>query len=327
MDTIKQKVQALKNSPGTVAVMYFMLRNQTGLYLKKVEVSIETQRELTAEVLTELDIYFNEPNIVIRDLTNADQRDNAIYRYDLNETPEQLLLIKHAQNDQGQIDDFDHNADLITNLKAIILTIGDGQHTLAIYKHHYPTNTFRRTGFSLWRAGMAQDRFEKLDQDIVRLSHSIDFFYDGIQLYVTNFKVLEKFFGFKEAIKQQAASEVAQLTNRNLISNIADISHRITQIGDITFAKKVIRAISHSPVLQSVTNDQIIQFIKAHHTLGKKIKTANDDTQLLLDTQISQNFFMKLLNDDFLKSELTKFEYDADSKDIFEAETSESAVA
>ena len=33
---------------------------------------------------------------------------------------------------------------------------------------------------------------------------------------------------------------------------------------------------------------------------------------------MSQNFFMKLLNDDYLKSELTKFEYDADSKDLVE---------
>ena len=83
--------------------------------------------------------------------------------------------------------------------------------------------------------------------------------------------------------------------------------------------RQVIRAISHSRVLDTVGNDQIIQFIKQHNGLSRKIKINDAETKIILDTKVSQNFFMKLLNDDYLKSELTNFEYDADSKDLVEA--------
>ena len=72
-------------------------------------------------------------------------------------------------------------------------------------------------------------------------------------------------------------------------------------------------------MLDTVGNDQIIQFIKQHNGLSRKIRINDTETKIILDTKVSQNFFMKLLNDDYLKSELTNFEYDADSKDLVEA--------
>lgn len=318
--TIKNTTLALEQSAQTLGVMYFLMKDGPGLKIKKVELEDVTQNELTSDITNELRIYFDD-DYTLRDLTSLDHRDGAIYHYNLPEIPEQLEFLILAYNDQEDIANFDHSSDNISDLKAIIIVIGNGDEKLAIYKHHYPTNTFRKTGFSFWRAGMNQDRFEKLDQDIVRLSQSLDFVYDGQQLIVTNFKVLEKFFGFKDAVKQEATTQLNQLAARNIIENIVGLADRINIAGDMTFARKVIRALAHSPVLQTVSNETIIQFVKAHHTLGRKIKTNNLDTHFILDTQVSQNFFMKLLNDDYLKSELTQYEYDADSKDVVVAES------
>ena len=297
--------------------MFFILKEQNTFVSRKVELSADAQRSLTVEVKSEIGEFF-EGDYVLRDLTAIDLRQDAIFRYNLLKYPPQIDAFIRTLDKPNAIPDFNHITDELTNLKAIVVVLGNGDENLSIYKHHYPTNTYRRNGFSLLRVGIAQDRFEKLDQEIIRLGHTVDFIYDGTDVFVTNFKVLEKFFGFKEAVKADASLKLATLTARNIIENAAVLEERITIQGDVTFARKVIRAISHSRVLDTVVNDQIIQFIKQHHSLSKKIKINAAQTQIILDTKVSQNYFMKLLNDDYLKSELTQFEYDADSKDLVE---------
>ncbi|OPA94865.1 hypothetical protein BFW87_12455 [Pseudomonas fluorescens] len=317
IDALRLTAESLTNDPQTVGIMFFILKEQNTFVSRKVELSADAQRALTVEVKLELSEFF-ESDYVLRDLTAVDLRQDAIFRYNLIDYPPQLDAFVETLDTPNAIPDFSHVNDDVTALKAIVVVLGNGNESLSIYKHHYPTNTYRRNGFSLLRAGIAQDRFEKLDQEIIRLSHTVDFIYEGTDVFVTNFKVLERFFGFKEAVKADASVKLATLNVRNLIESIAVLEDRITTQGDVTFARKVIRAISHSRVLDTVINDQIIQFIKQHHSLSKKIKINAAETQIVLDTKISQNFFMKLLNDDYLKSELTQFEYDADSKDLVE---------
>lgn len=318
IDALRQTAQNLANDPQTVGIMFFTLRVNDVFVSRKVELSHDAQLALTKELKLEI-LEFFETDYVLRDLTAIDLRQDAIFRYNLPSYPSQLEVLKRTLDAPATINGFNHANDSVTDLKSIVVVLGNGNESLAIYKHHYPTNTYRRNGFSLLRAGIAQDRFEKLDQDIIRMGHTIDFIYDGVDVFVTNFKVLEKFFGFKEALKADATVKLATLTARNLVQDIVVLEERITVHGDLTFARKVIRAISHSRVLDTVANDQIIQFIKQHQNLSKKIKVNAADTQIILDTRVSQNFFMKLLNDDYLKSELTKFYYDADSKDLVES--------
>lgn len=318
IDALRLTAQTLANDPQTVGLMFFILKQQNLFVVRKVELSADAQSALTAEVKLELTEFF-AVEYVLRDLTAADLRQDAIFRYNLQNNPPQLARLIDAWGAAPAISEFNHVNDQVTDLKAIVVVLGNGTEKLAVYKHHYPTNTYRRSGFSLWRAGIGQDRFEKLNQEIIRMGHTIDFLYDGADIFVTNFKVLEKFFGFKEAVKADSVVKLATLAGRNLIDEINLLEERISVQGDVTFAKKVIRAVSHSRVLDTVGNDQIIQFIKQHNGLSRKIKINDTETKIILDTKVSQNFFMKLLNDDYLKSELTNFEYDADSKDLVEA--------
>ena len=317
IDALTLTAENLASDPQTIGIMFFILKQQNQFVARKVELSAEAQAALTTEVKLEL-VEFFESDYVLRDLTAADQRQDVIYLYNLQNYPPQVERLIDTLDAVATIPDFDHAHDQITNLKAIAVVLGNGIDTLAIYKHHYPTNIYRRNGFSLLRAGMGQDRFEKLDQDIIRMGHTIDFIYDGTDVFVTNFKILEKFFGYKEAVKADALVKLGTLTGRNIVEDVSLLENRISVQGDVTFAKKMIRAIAHSRVLDTVSNNQIIQFIKQHHSLSKKIKINGGETRIILETKISQNFFMKLLNDDYLKSELTNFEYDADSKDLVE---------
>ncbi|MBA4276933.1 Kiwa anti-phage protein KwaB-like domain-containing protein [Flavobacterium sp.] len=65
-------------------------------------------------------------------------------------------------------------------------------------------------------------------------------------------------------------------------------------------------------------NSQIIDFTKNHPALKGKIKYNTDGSLINLHTKTAKDLFVKLLNDDFLTSELTKLFYDSLAKDGIE---------
>lgn len=115
-------------------------------------------------------------------------------------------------------------------------------------------------------------------------------------------ETLERFYGFKEAIKNVAAHAIELVTASALIVDVAVLTARM---GDISCCRKLARLTRSSPVLGIVSNQAIINFVATHPSLAGKFALNNESTKFLLRTKISQNLFLKLLNDDYLKSLLT----------------------
>ena len=70
----------------------------------------------------------------------------------------------------------------------------------------------------------------------------------------------------------------------------------------------------------NISNDDIINFTKTNPGLRGRFKYSEDGKQIRLDTKTSKNAFIKLLNDDYLRSNLTNQEYDSIAKDRINAE-------
>ena len=71
----------------------------------------------------------------------------------------------------------------------------------------------------------------------------------------------------------------------------------------------------HSPVLGHIDNQHIVTFTRNHPILRNVIKFSEDGTKIKLTTKKSKRFFLKLLNDDYLTSNLTSIYYDSLAKD------------
>lgn len=316
LEKIREIVTSLKNSQTTNAILYFLLKVGDEYKLKKADLEREAQVELTAKEKQEIDEPFLSEELKIKDLTTSDERRDIVYLYNLAPIPEELQFLFSVLDSNFRVETFNKREDSLNDLKAMIVAIGDGDNSSSIYKFHFPTNTYHTKGLSIYNAQTGTSRFEKLDKEVVRVGNSYEFINIESQIYVTNLKILEKFFGYKDATKKTASENLKKLEARGLIENIELLEKRITELGDMTFSRKVIRALSHSPVIEKVSNEHILSFVENHKLLGKKIKLNNDKTKMILSTKVSQNYFMKLLNDDYLKSELTDLDYEAPSKDF-----------
>lgn len=135
----------------------------------------------------------------------------------------------------------------------------------------------------------------------------------GNQLYIKDLSVLENNFGFTELIKKRASKVTEAIAQKNIVDNIDELKQSAS---DITYAKKLAKVYKKSPVINSnITNDQIIAFCKSNPGLKDAFKYTSDGKKFILDTKKSKSAFAKLLNDDYLVSELTRLYYDSVAKD------------
>ena len=87
----------------------------------------------------------------------------------------------------------------------------------------------------------------------------------------------------------------------------------LSRVDDLRFARKLAKISKDSPVFR-VPQADIIDFTKKHPFLKDKFEYTADGSQIELNTKLSQENFIKLLNDDFLRSELTKIDYESPAK-------------
>ncbi len=248
-------------------------------------------------------------NYSVLPLSSADERGNCYYEYDL-ELPEDLsVLNKVIGNDN--IENFDFRAENISDINSLIIVISSGNNHISLYKKLTPVEKIiGRGSYLLWKA---DQRFEKFEDNLLRISPSFQMIRINGTIIVLKIELLEKSFGFVDVITREALSGVKAIQEMNIVSNIETLQELV---GDVKFARKLTKIARNSPVIvKAVPNVEIIRFTKEHPALKGKIRYNADESQITLDTKISKDLFIKLLNDDFLTSELTRSYYESLAKD------------
>jgi DNA-binding GntR family transcriptional regulator len=134
---------------------------------------------------------------------------------------------------------------------------------------------------------------------------------------------IEKSFGFHDVIKREAMIGLEAIREMSIVSNIGTLEELIDNVG---FARRLTKIARNSPVIRNnIPNANIISFSMNHPAVRNKMRYTPDGSQFALDTKVSKDLFIKLLNDDFLTSELTSLYYDSLAKDNIETENEQEA--
>ena len=321
IDEFKEKVSGVLTADGCSAEFFFLLDSNEGMNVKSVDINDEDHAELEKMFISSVSetVLLND-DLSLVSLSSADDRKDAVYEYDLNDVPQELSYLKYVIENEG-FENFDLSSDDLSNLEGILILLGNQDVQLALYKYQYPVTLLKKdNGFNLMKP-KGGNRFKKLDADILKINSKFEFIKIDGKYYILDIKTLERFFGFHEAVKNVAVKGVENIKAANLVMDCAVLDARLD---DISFARKLVKSASNSPVLGKIPNTQVIGFTKNHPALRGKFKYSDDGNQINLKTKKSQNLFLKLLNDDFLQSELTRLYYDSIAKDsVYEAEAAE----
>lgn len=315
INELKESISDVLSVDNCSAEFYFLIKDGDEINIRSVDIKDKDQEELSQSFIDSIkNSFLLNDDLSLISLSGADDRKNAIYEYDIGELPDELSHLAEIIN-SDDYEDFDFSSDSLVNLKGILVLIGNDEKQISIYKYQYPVALIKKnSGIKILRSS-GTSRFEKLNDDILSINPKFEFFCVDGKYYIQDIKALEKFFGFHEAVKNVAMEGIRNIEGSGLVENPHILNERVD---DISFSRKLVKVARNSPVIGEIPNEQIIGFTKTHPALSGKFKYSSDGSQLFLKTKSSQNLFLKLLNDDFLQSELTRRYYDSIAKDDIE---------
>ena len=297
--------------------VYFILKVNDAFVLRLADI----ENEKTAPALKDIflgylqDKIIDNDEVTLKDLSVAEECPGRIYHYDYEEYPDALEIIKSFDIKRSKEEHhiFDFENDELRNLFGFLIYIGSMESGITLFKKHYPISLIKRDSFLLGTI-KSKTRFEKLEgEDILRLNGEVQIFSTNHDIYILDTNVLEKFMGFTKMIYKSAEEALVEIEALDLIEDMEVLRD---DIEDIKFARKLSRIQKTSPVFSmGITRDRIIHFTKNTKVLNGKFKYSDDGKSIRLDTKKSKLEFIKLLNDDYLISELTDKYYETNSKD------------
>lgn len=120
---------------------------------------------------------------------------------------------------------------------------------------------------------------------------------------------MQRFFGFEQYIRAGAQKTIEIIRNLDIVDSLEKFV-AFENKSKLTNAKKLLKA-KNSPVLQMKKND-LLENLKKHSRYKTMFKFEED--HIVISSQKEAAAFIKMLNDDIVRSELTGKEYDSSSK-------------
>lgn len=321
IEELKANIDSVMNASYSLQ-LYFVLKQDNQFVLRLADLEDDSAApELEKLFVDNIRNQVLENNdLVLCQLSTDDERDNAIYHYDYETYPDELGVFKdfNITTAISATPKFDFTKDDLGTLFGYIIYIGTMQNGIVLFKKHFPISLIKRDSFLL---GAVKDkrRFEKVSgEDIIRMNGSIQLLKVNEQIYVLNIKMLERNMGFTELIQKAAAQTVTSIEELGILEDIEVLKD---SVAEASFARKLSKVKRTSPIFKlGITKETIVEFTKTTAELAGKFKYSADGLTIRLDTKKSKDAFLKLMNDAFLRSELTKQYYEASAKDQLIAE-------
>ena len=139
----------------------------------------------------------------------------------------------------------------------------------------------------------------------------------GAYVFFAKRQEFQELFGLLEELRAHADATFNQITARLKIDGLKEM--RAAVIGDVHMLGKMAsiqRMIDEYPKYKkAMTMERLLPFVRSHPNSGVKLSSSGDDAHFVFQNDSQHRFkILRLLDDDLLKSELTDFEYEANSK-------------
>lgn len=250
---------------------------------------------------------------VVLQLSDADERGKCFYQYDL-EIPLELQMLENVVGNDN-LQTFNFNNAQLSNINSLLIVLADDNNEVTLYKKLSPVEVIGRGGHIFKKSNQ---RLEKFDDQLLRITPKFQVIRVSGELIIIDLNSIERSFGFHDVITREATVSLNAISEMQLISNIESLQELVN---NVSFARKLTKVARNSPVIRlNIPNANIIAFAKSHPLTKSKMRFNEDETQFTLDTRVSKDLIIKILNDDLLTSELTKLYYDSLAKDGIETE-------
>lgn len=226
------------------------------------------------------------------------------------EMPEDLNFFDELMR-HNEVEGFSFEDDGLDNIESMVIVIGNAEARVGIYKRMASINIFTKNKGLFVRKG--DNGFVSSDINFLRITNGIDLMKINGSLLIANISVLEKYFNITDVVSRAATSEIGKIAELGIVSDTA----KLTEIaGELRYARKLAKISETSPVIRKgISAAQIRRFAGSFQYPQFSTLRFDEEDRLCLTSKKSAQIFIKLLNDDYLSSELTESHYDSAVKE------------
>lgn len=253
-----------------------------------------------------------------RILTNVDfqleqyskstERINTFYEYDLQDqyTPEMqnLLQVINIQNPEL----FSTDNEALESINGLYIFIKDEfEHEVVLYKQVLGVDKTYANSSWLYVMKEAQQFCRQINSTL-RINPGAQMLMIDGRIVIIDLGKIEKKMHLDEILKKETKKFIQEVENKEIVLNTDTLQKACEKP---SMCKKLRHALTDSKV-KNLENEKIIIFAKLQDKLH--FKFSNDGRKFSLDSKASAERFIKLLDDDYLRSDLTNQDYDSADK-------------
>lgn len=275
--------------------------------LKKLLIDEELRNQLIERLDKEIKNHYLSDEMEVDSCDNISDKRRVLYEFQQSEEYKPFAIIEEWRSVTEQYSEKDQD-----KLRGLLFRVNLNDEAIWLYQRMYNVSLVKRSKSILATIGKT-NTYVLLDQDVMRIDSRIDVLVIDNQFYSSNIGLLQRSFGFDTYVRSEAEKTIKLIDDLNFVSDTA----KIMAFGgkeSLTNAKKLLKAKS-SPVLK-MKKKELMKKLKEHPRYKDKIKI--QDNKIVITSQKDAAEFIKMLNDDILRSELTGREYDSPSKHILE---------
>lgn len=309
-EELQQKLQFIQDEQIAKHLSVFVTTQTTGLQLFNIEANdIDDLLKMFVDSIKQKLIDDDQYSIV--DYSTTVLRDNVIYRYDL---PENRTIEMNRMSEVLDIQDpekFNADETPIESITGIYIVIrGEMNQNIMLYKYITAVDkTYARSSFLFFKDN---DMFKRQKENLLRISPVIHMIMMENEILLLDMKKLESSLGLKDILVREAERDIQAVMDKRLVT---DNQFLKKACGKTSMCKKLRHALTQSKVvLNEIDNTRIISFAESKQEKLKFHFNAAKDA-FYIKSKAEAERFIKLLDDDFLRSELTQEDYDSYDKE------------
>ena len=309
LEQLQEKLKFLYDDDVRKDISIYATTPTTGLRLFNIE--NQFLDELKVAFIEEIKAVTDNPsdNFTLENYSSSTKRLDAIYLYDISDQLKPEMQSLKDVKESVDLDNFVVNPEnSIDQVNGLYIVIKSDEHVISLYKHIFGVDKiYAQRNLFIVRS---HDQFVKQTESMLRISSSFQMLCVDDEIIMTDIQKLERIMDLKEVLTNRAAEHIAKIVNeRQLVKDSVQLE-RVSK--EPTMAKKLIHAVTVGKVfLKNISNAVIIAFAQKK---GAKLNMSYQGNQFDLTNKAEARRFIKLIDDDYLTSELTKEDYDANQK-------------
>lgn len=287
--------------------IFACVKSENEIVLKKIQVTDALRDSIAELLMNTAQTHLLSEGTELEPAENISDNRKVLYEIEQTELYEPFSFLEFYKHVTDQYSEQDQEA-----LTGFAFAVNRNDSVIWFYQNVYAVHLIKRSK-ALYAMLSRGRTYTLLDREIVKIEARIDVTIIGKSIITSKIDLMQKTFGFDEYVKREAHNTIIQIAGMDLIEDTAKFEELISK-EKLTNAKKLMK-VKNSPVLKMDRNE-LFRKLTDHPRYKDKFKIENG--MIIIRTQKEASEFIKMLNDDIVRSELTGQEYDSPSKQMLE---------